>query len=178
MYYSASIFAALGYRNATAVGLLVALVNFGCTIVALRVSPFPNYASLTDHQIVDPFGRRRTMLYTIPIMTGALVLASIFFRREFSSCMMLSKSNVFRVDKTDWRYSTPRSPYTILANSSISCPHIHASLRRWLCARHRKYTMATRRIVPAGSQRSRNEHMYGCQLVSSPHLYSCCFSLE
>lgn len=30
-------------------------------------------------QIVDPFGRRRTMLYTIPIMAIALILASIFF---------------------------------------------------------------------------------------------------
>lgn len=38
MYYSASIFAALGYRNATAVGLLIAAVNFGFTIVALQVS--------------------------------------------------------------------------------------------------------------------------------------------
>lgn len=38
MYYSASIFAALGYRNATAVGLVIAFVNFGFTMVALQVS--------------------------------------------------------------------------------------------------------------------------------------------
>jgi SP family myo-inositol transporter-like MFS transporter 13 len=37
MYYSASIFAALGYKNATAVGLLIATVNFGFTLIALQV---------------------------------------------------------------------------------------------------------------------------------------------
>ena len=40
MYYSASIFAAIGYRNGTAVGLLIAAVNFIFTLVALQVSPF------------------------------------------------------------------------------------------------------------------------------------------
>lgn len=39
MYYSASIFAALGFRNATAVGLVIATVNFVFTLVALRVRP-------------------------------------------------------------------------------------------------------------------------------------------
>jgi SP family myo-inositol transporter-like MFS transporter 13 len=38
MYYSASIFAALGFKNPTAVGCLVALVNFAFTILALKVS--------------------------------------------------------------------------------------------------------------------------------------------
>jgi SP family myo-inositol transporter-like MFS transporter 13 len=37
MYYSASIFATLGYRNGTAVGLLIAIVNFLFTLLALRV---------------------------------------------------------------------------------------------------------------------------------------------
>jgi len=40
MYYSASIFAAIGFRNGTAVGLLIAAVNFIFTLVALQVSPF------------------------------------------------------------------------------------------------------------------------------------------
>ncbi|WVO16429.1 hypothetical protein L204_104105 [Cryptococcus depauperatus] len=66
MYYSATIFAMLGYRNATAVGLLVALVNFLFTTVALK--------------IVDPLGRRNTMLYTMPIMVVSLVFTAIFFR--------------------------------------------------------------------------------------------------
>ncbi|WVQ82390.1 hypothetical protein IAT38_004518 [Cryptococcus sp. DSM 104549] len=65
MYYSATIFAMLGFQNATAVGLIVAAVNFLFTLVALK--------------IVDPFGRRRTMLLTLPVMVLALVLAAIFF---------------------------------------------------------------------------------------------------
>ena len=48
MYYSASIFAALGYRNATAVGLLIALVNFGFTLVALQVSIYQEGEDLAD----------------------------------------------------------------------------------------------------------------------------------
>jgi hypothetical protein len=39
MYYSASIFATLGYRNGTAVGLVIAIVNFIFTLVALHVRP-------------------------------------------------------------------------------------------------------------------------------------------
>lgn len=38
MYYSASLFAALGFKKATAVGLIIASVNFLFTLVALRVS--------------------------------------------------------------------------------------------------------------------------------------------
>ncbi|OWZ59371.1 MFS transporter, SP family, solute carrier family 2 (myo-inositol transporter), member 13 [Cryptococcus neoformans c8] len=65
MYYSATIFAMLGFNNATAVGLIVATVNVLFTLVALK--------------IVDPVGRRRTMLFTLPIMILALVFAAIFF---------------------------------------------------------------------------------------------------
>lgn len=38
MYYSATIFAMLGFKNATATGLIIAGVNFIFTLVALRVS--------------------------------------------------------------------------------------------------------------------------------------------
>jgi len=82
MYYSASIFSALGYRNATAVGLLIAMVNFGFTIIALQASTHLQPHCPADGQIVDPFGRRRTMLYTIPIMAVALLSASVFFHRK------------------------------------------------------------------------------------------------
>jgi hypothetical protein len=43
MYYSASIFAALGFKNATAVGLVIATVNFMFTLVALRVCYFSHF---------------------------------------------------------------------------------------------------------------------------------------
>ncbi|WWD17533.1 hypothetical protein CI109_101974 [Kwoniella shandongensis] len=65
MYYSATIFAMLGFRNATAVGLIVATVNFLFTLVSLR--------------LVDPIGRRKTLLFTVPIMIVSLSLAAIFF---------------------------------------------------------------------------------------------------
>jgi SP family myo-inositol transporter-like MFS transporter 13 len=68
MYYSATLFAMVGFKNSTAVGLIIAGVNFIFTLVALR--------------IVDPFGRRRTMLWTIPVMVVALTLAAIFFHCE------------------------------------------------------------------------------------------------
>ncbi|KAK8864166.1 hypothetical protein IAR55_001412 [Kwoniella newhampshirensis] len=65
MYYSATIFAMLGFDNATAVGLIVAAVNFLFTLVSLK--------------LVDPIGRRKTLLFTLPIMIVSLVLAAIFF---------------------------------------------------------------------------------------------------
>ncbi|KIR40788.1 MFS transporter, SP family, solute carrier family 2 (myo-inositol transporter), member 13 [Cryptococcus deuterogattii 99/473] len=65
MYYSATIFSMLGFNNATAVGLIVATVNFLFTFVALKA---------------NPVGRRRTMLFTLPIMIFALILAAIFFK--------------------------------------------------------------------------------------------------
>lgn len=40
MYYSATIFAMLGFNNATAVGLIVATVNVLFTLVALKASFF------------------------------------------------------------------------------------------------------------------------------------------
>ncbi|WWC61536.1 uncharacterized protein I303_104120 [Kwoniella dejecticola CBS 10117] len=64
MYYSATLFSVLGFKNATAVGMMVALVNFLFTLVALK--------------IVDPVGRRMTMLVTLPVMIVALILVSLF----------------------------------------------------------------------------------------------------
>ena len=45
---------------------------------------------LTEFKIVDPFGRRRTMLYTIPIMAMALLAASIFFYCKSTSLVSFS----------------------------------------------------------------------------------------
>ncbi|BEI95630.1 hypothetical protein CcaverHIS631_0105790 [Cutaneotrichosporon cavernicola] len=65
MYYSASIFAAMGFKNATATGLIIATVNCVFTLVALK--------------IIDPIGRRPIMLYTVPLMALALFSTSFFF---------------------------------------------------------------------------------------------------
>lgn len=62
-----TLFASLGFPNSTAVSSLVAVVNFAFTLVALK--------------IVDPFGRRRTMLWTLPGMIIALFLAAYIFTR-------------------------------------------------------------------------------------------------
>lgn len=45
----------------------------------LRNGPRTSANFLSFDKIVDPVGRRRTMLFTLPIMTLALVLAAIFF---------------------------------------------------------------------------------------------------
>ncbi|EIW70914.1 hypothetical protein TREMEDRAFT_29066 [Tremella mesenterica DSM 1558] len=71
MYYSASLFASLGFKNATAVGGLIASVNLMFTLVALKT--------------VDRLGRRRTMLLTVPVMIIALLLSSFFFHLLTSS---------------------------------------------------------------------------------------------
>ncbi|GMK54291.1 hypothetical protein CspeluHIS016_0108770 [Cutaneotrichosporon spelunceum] len=64
-YYSASIFAAMGFKNATATGLIIAAVNCAFTLVALK--------------IIDPVGRRPIMLYTVPLMALALFSTAFFF---------------------------------------------------------------------------------------------------
>ncbi|TXT11754.1 uncharacterized protein COLE_02164 [Cutaneotrichosporon oleaginosum] len=65
MHSSASIFAAMGFKNATATGLIIAGVNCAFTLLALK--------------IIDPIGRRPIMLYTVPLMAFALLATSFFF---------------------------------------------------------------------------------------------------
>ncbi|KAF2759722.1 general substrate transporter [Pseudovirgaria hyperparasitica] len=65
MYFSATIFSLVGFRSPTLTSLSIALTNFAFTIVAF-------YA-------IDRIGRRRILLYSIPIMTFGLVLCSIAF---------------------------------------------------------------------------------------------------
>lgn len=65
MYYSATLFASLGFNQPTAVGLIVAGTNFLFTLVALRY--------------VDIVGRRRIMLWTAPGMAFGLTLAAVAF---------------------------------------------------------------------------------------------------
>ncbi|EIW79528.1 sugar transporter [Coniophora puteana RWD-64-598 SS2] len=65
MYYSASLFAEIGFDQPTAVGLIVAGTNFLFTLIALRW--------------IDVIGRRRIMLWSAPGMVVGLVVASIAF---------------------------------------------------------------------------------------------------
>ncbi|ORY74262.1 general substrate transporter [Leucosporidium creatinivorum] len=65
LYYSATIFQAAGFNNASAVGLIVAGTNFVFTCVSMG--------------ILDRLGKRRTMLITYPGMILGLALAAVAF---------------------------------------------------------------------------------------------------
>ncbi|WVQ99118.1 hypothetical protein IAU59_006250 [Kwoniella sp. CBS 9459] len=86
MYYSATIFSILGFKNATAVGSMVATVNFLFTLIALR--------------IVDPLGRRTTMLWTLPIMIVGLGFISFFLH------VLTSQTGGVLVEGADYPRST------------------------------------------------------------------------
>ncbi|CAI6095369.1 unnamed protein product, partial [Clonostachys chloroleuca] len=65
MYFSATIFTIVGFSSPTLTSLTVAVTNFIFTIVALG--------------LIDRIGRRRILLYTIPIMTVGLLLSAFGF---------------------------------------------------------------------------------------------------
>ncbi|KAK0479250.1 general substrate transporter [Armillaria novae-zelandiae] len=65
MYYSATLFASIGFNQPTAVGLIVSGTNFIFTIIALIC--------------IDRIGRRRIMIFSSPGMIFGLTLASISF---------------------------------------------------------------------------------------------------
>jgi MFS transporter, SP family, solute carrier family 2 (myo-inositol transporter), member 13 len=65
MYFSATIFAAIGFKSPTATALLIACTNFAFTVVAFLV--------------IDRIGRRRILLLSIPLMSIGLFLSAIAF---------------------------------------------------------------------------------------------------
>jgi SP family myo-inositol transporter-like MFS transporter 13 len=65
MYFSATIFAMVGFRRPTATAMLVALTNFAFTVAALLS--------------IDRVGRRRILLASIPVMSLGLLLSAIAF---------------------------------------------------------------------------------------------------
>ena len=65
MYYSATLFAEIGFNQPTAVGLIISGTNFLFTLIALKW--------------IDSIGRRRIMLISAPGMIVGLVLASVAF---------------------------------------------------------------------------------------------------
>ncbi|KAL4400120.1 carbohydrate:proton symporter [Malassezia pachydermatis] len=65
MYYSGTIFEAIGFNKPVAVSLIVSATNFLATLFALR--------------FIDLIGRRRVLLWSVPIMVAALVFAAICF---------------------------------------------------------------------------------------------------
>jgi SP family myo-inositol transporter-like MFS transporter 13 len=65
MYYSATLFKIVGFNNATAVAITVSATNFVFSLVNLIV--------------VDKFGRRRILLFTVFGMGVCLVIAAVSF---------------------------------------------------------------------------------------------------
>lgn len=68
MYYATIIFSDLDIKNPLVPAIAVAFTNFMFTFVALR--------------LVDSIGRRITLLYTVSLMTLALLLSSFAFARD------------------------------------------------------------------------------------------------
>ena len=65
MYFSATIFSLLGFTSPTLTSLSIACTNFAFTLVAFHS--------------IDRIGRRRILLYSIPIMILGLALCSLAF---------------------------------------------------------------------------------------------------
>ncbi|KAI5300772.1 hypothetical protein KEM56_002214 [Ascosphaera pollenicola] len=65
MYYSATIFKELGFASPTLTSLIVAISNWAFTFVAFG--------------LIDRLGRRKILLYVIPVMIGALLLTALSF---------------------------------------------------------------------------------------------------
>lgn len=93
MYYSATLFAQIGFNKPTAVGLIISGTNFVFTLVALGC--------------IDKIGRRKIMLWSAPGMVIGLVLASIAFH------YLTKKTGGNLVTGTD--YSTTWSAIVLLS---------------------------------------------------------------
>lgn len=65
MYFSATIFTMVGFESPTLTSLTVAVTNFVFTLVALG--------------LIDRIGRRRILLYSVPLMMIGLLLAAFGF---------------------------------------------------------------------------------------------------
>jgi SP family myo-inositol transporter-like MFS transporter 13 len=65
MYFSATIFAMVGFPNPTATSLLIATTNFLFTLAAFH--------------LIDRIGRRRILLLSIPFMSLGLALSGLSF---------------------------------------------------------------------------------------------------
>ncbi len=66
MYFSASIFALVGFRSPILTSLSIAITNFLFTLVAFA--------------FIDRVGRRRILLWSVPVMVAGLVLCAVAFR--------------------------------------------------------------------------------------------------
>ncbi|CAK9435435.1 uncharacterized protein LODBEIA_P01620 [Lodderomyces beijingensis] len=78
MYFSATIFETIGFKNPTAVSIIISATNFVFTGIALC--------------IIDKVGRRRILLVGMPCMCASLVVCAVafhFLNIDFSSGMQI-----------------------------------------------------------------------------------------
>jgi SP family myo-inositol transporter-like MFS transporter 13 len=66
MYFSATIFAMIGFANPVATSLVIACTNFAFTLLVFK--------------LIDRIGRRRILLLSIPFMVLGLALCAVAFR--------------------------------------------------------------------------------------------------
>jgi SP family myo-inositol transporter-like MFS transporter 13 len=100
MYFSATIFSSLSFSSPTLTSLTVAVTNFVFTLLAFS--------------LIDRIGRRRILLYSIPIMVLTLLICAIAFSR-----LNMPKSLLFlRDDKGD---SPDDSPMPLIILLSLTC---------------------------------------------------------
>ncbi|EJD54622.1 general substrate transporter [Auricularia subglabra TFB-10046 SS5] len=80
LYYGSSLFEAVGLSTPAYVGLVISGTSLLFTLLAMR--------------FIDTFGRRRILLWSIPVMCLGLVLAAVAFH--------FLKAQVFLINGADW----------------------------------------------------------------------------
>ncbi|ODV86714.1 hypothetical protein CANARDRAFT_6289 [[Candida] arabinofermentans NRRL YB-2248] len=86
MYFSSTIFKAIGFDNSTAVSIIVSGTNFIMTVVAFF--------------IIDRVGRRRILMFALPVMMAFLVLNAIAF--HYVDIKFANGSAIVRSDVSSW----------------------------------------------------------------------------
>lgn len=89
MYFSATIFRLVGFHSPTLTSLSIAITNFLFTLIAFW--------------IIDRVGRRRILLYSVPLMAAGLALCALAF-----AFIDLGQEHASRTENSTW-------PLTILA---------------------------------------------------------------
>lgn len=76
MYYSSTIFSMIGFNNSTAVSCVIAGTNMVVTIIAVL--------------IIDKVGRRRILLYSIPLLFLSQLTTSVSFHLQSKYLLLVS----------------------------------------------------------------------------------------
>ncbi|KAI9835537.1 MAG: hypothetical protein M1819_001988 [Sarea resinae] len=100
MYFSATIFESLGFASPTLTSLSIALTNFLFTLAAFY--------------LIDRVGRRRILLFSLPIMVLGLVLSSISFSLTDGTAAKTSSPSKTTTTRSSTPTPTPTHTTAIL----------------------------------------------------------------